>query len=226
MNDRVWPFLRAGIIAAGSFVIVLILTNLPFLFLLELKGLDLLFLLRGPLPPPPEIVIVAIDEPSFAEISKQWPWPRSIHAQLIEQLKKAGAKVIGFDILFTERSQPEEDRALEQAMQQANNVVLLSEQVVTNDPLFRYTIRVDPIEPFKAVAAVGLSTLQLYPDGTVRRAQLGFPDIPSFALQVARRYIADPASRQTETLLYGGKGGGGSILPRRSSLTISARRGP
>ena len=207
MNDRVWPFLRAGLIAVGAFVVVLILTNLPFIFLLELKGLDLLFLLRGPLPSPPEIVIVAIDEPSFAEISKQWPWPRSIHAQLIEQLKKAGAKVIGFDVLFTERSQPEEDRALEQAMQEANNVVLLSEQVVTNDPLFRYTIRVDPIEPFKAVAAVGLSTLQLYPDGTVRRAHLGFPDIPSFALQVARLYIADRTSRQTETLLYGGKRG-------------------
>jgi adenylate cyclase len=207
MNDRVWPFLRAGLIAIGAFVVVLILTNLPFLFLLELKGLDLLFLLRGPLPPPPEIVIVAIDEPSFAEISQQWPWPRSIHARLIEQLKKAGAAVIGFDILFTERSQPEEDRALEQAMQEAKNVVLLSEQVVTNDPLFRYTMRVDPIEPLKAVAAVGLSTLQLYPDGTVRRAHLGFPDIPSFALQVARRYIADQASRQTETQFYGARRG-------------------
>jgi CHASE2 domain-containing sensor protein len=100
MNDRIWPFLKAGLIGAGAFVIVLIVINLPFLFLLELKGLDLLFLIRGSLPPPPEIVIVAIDEPSLAEISKQWPWPRSIHAHLIEQLKKAGARVIGFDILI------------------------------------------------------------------------------------------------------------------------------
>jgi adenylate cyclase len=84
MNDRIWPLLKAGLIGAGAFVVVLIVTNLPFLFLLELKGLDLLFLIRGSLPPPPEIVIVAIDEPSLAEISKQWPWPRSIHAHLIE----------------------------------------------------------------------------------------------------------------------------------------------
>jgi adenylate cyclase len=207
MNDRIRLFLQAGLIAAAAFVAMLILTNLPFLFLLELKGLDFLFLLRGRLPPPPEIVIIAIDEPSFAEISKQWPWPRSIHAHLVEQLKKAGAKVIGFDILFTERSQPEEDRALERAMQEAKNVVLLSQQVIVDDPLFRYTIRVDPIEPFKEVAALGLSTLQIYPDGTVRRAHLGFPDIPSFALQVARLYMVDQTSRHTKAQLLGGKKG-------------------
>ncbi len=219
MNDRVWPFLKAGLIAAGAFVAVLILTNIPFLFQLELKGLDLLFLLRGPLPPPPEIVIVAIDEPSFAEVSKQWPWPRSIHAHLVEQLKKAGARVIGFDILFTEHSQPDEDRALERAMQGAGNVVLLSEQVVIDDPLFRYTSRIDPIKPFKEVAAVGLSTLQIHPDGSVRRAHLGFPDIPSFALQVARRYMVDPASRQTKTQVAEGRRG--ERLERSRDLLIN-----
>ena len=209
MNERIWPFLKAGLIAAGAFVAVLIVTHLPFLFLLELKGLDLLFLIRGPLLPPPELVIVAIDEPSFAELSQQWPWPRSIHARLIEQLKKAGARVIGFDILFAERSQPDEDSALERAMREARNVVLLSEQVITNDPLFRYTTRLDPIEPFKAVATVGLSSLQIYPDGTVRRARLGFPDIASFALQVARLYVADQALQHTKTQPPGRKRGEG-----------------
>jgi adenylate cyclase len=199
LNDRLWPFLKAGLIGAGGFVVVLIVTNLPFLFLLELKGLDLLFLIRGALPPPPEIVIVAIDEPSLAELSRQWPWPRSIHARLIEQLKKAGARVIGFDILFAERSHPDDDRALERALQEVSNVVLLSEKVTIDDPLYRNTIRVDPIEPFKAVAVAGLSSLQIYPDGTVRRARLEFPDIASFALQVARLYMADQASQLTTT---------------------------
>ena len=63
-----------------------------------------MFTLRGPLPPPEPIVIVAIDEPSMAEIGRQWPWPRSLHAQLIQKLNKAGARVIGFDILFAEPS--------------------------------------------------------------------------------------------------------------------------
>jgi adenylate cyclase len=199
MHDGIRPLLKAGLIGAGAFVVMLIVTNLPFLFLLELKGLDLLFLIRGALPPPPEIVIVAIDEPSLAEISKQWPWPRSIHAHLIAQLKQAGARVIGFDILFTEHSHPDDDKALERAMQEVRNVVLLSEQVTIDDPLYRNTIRMDPIEPFKAVAVTGLSSLQIYPDGTIRRARLEFPDIPSFAFQVARLHMADQASQRTKT---------------------------
>src|ERR671922_754802 len=138
MIRQVRVFLKAVFNAAAAFVAMLVLTNLPPLSFLELKGLDLLFLLRGPLPPPSEIVVVAIDEPSFAEISKQWPWRRSIHARLIEQLKKAGAKVIGFDVLFAERSQPAEDRALERAIWEAGNVVLVSDHVVIDDPLFRH----------------------------------------------------------------------------------------
>jgi adenylate cyclase len=86
--------------ALVAFGAMLVLTNLLLLSFLQLKSLDLLFLFRGRLSPAPEIVIVAIDEPSFAEISKQWPWPRSFHARLLEQLNQAGAKVIGFDILF------------------------------------------------------------------------------------------------------------------------------
>jgi CHASE2 domain-containing sensor protein len=197
MKTRIWPFLKAGLIAAGAFMAMLIITNLPFLSLLELKGLDLLFLLRGPLPPPPEIVIVAIDEPSFAEISRQWPWPRSIHARLVDQLKKAGAKVIGFDILFAEPSEAAEDEAFARAMQAAGNVLLVSEQVVIDDPLFRQTVQINPMEPFKAVASVGHTTLQIDPDGTIRRVRLHSPDIPYFASQVVRRFLADPSSPQT-----------------------------
>src|SRR5262249_27962631 len=207
MNERTWALVKAGLVAGGAFVLVLIVGNLPFLFLFELKGLDLLFLLRGSLPPPPEIVIVAIDEPSFTQVSKQWPWPRSVHAQLIEKLEKAGAKVIGFDVLFTEQSQRDDDRALQRAIQKGTNVVLVSEQVVINDPLFRYTSRVDPIEALKEVATVGLSSLQIYPDGSVRRARLGFPDIPSFALQVARRYIGEQSSQRIENHSHGTMGG-------------------
>jgi signal transduction histidine kinase len=195
MSKKVWPFLKAILIAAASFVAMLVLTSLPPLFLLELKGLDLLFLVRGPLPPPSEIVVVAIDEPSFAEIAKQWPWPRSIHARLIDQLKRAGAKVIGFDVLFAERSQPAGDIALEQSIREAGNVVLVSDRAVIDDPLFRHTIRVDPIEPLKEAAAVGLTTLPVDPDGTVRRVRLLSPDTPSFAFQVVRLSRADRSSQ-------------------------------
>ena len=182
-------------IVVFTFAAMLLFTNLPLFSLLELKGLDLLFLLRGSLPSPPEIVVVAIDEPSFAEISKQWPWPRSLHARLIDQLKKAGARVIGFDILFAEPSQPEEDRALARAIREAGNVVLARERSVTADPLFRQTIQVDPIEPFKATASVGVATIPIDPDGTVRRPLPISSDLPSFSSQIVRLYLGQERHR-------------------------------
>ena len=47
------------------------------------------------------IRIVDIDDKSLTEIG-QWPWPRSIIAQVIDKLREAGAAVIAFDIDFAE----------------------------------------------------------------------------------------------------------------------------
>ncbi|MBM6593641.1 CHASE2 domain-containing protein [Microvirga pudoricolor] len=54
------------------------------------------------------VVIVDIDERSLGELG-QWPWPRSLVADLVLRLRDAGAAVIGFDVLFPEpdRSSPE-----------------------------------------------------------------------------------------------------------------------
>jgi signal transduction histidine kinase len=190
-SDRVRPGLQAVLITISTFAATLLLASLPLFSLLELKGLDLLFRLRGPLAPPSDIVVIAIDEPSFAEISKQWPWPRSLHARLIDQLKKAGARVIGFDILFAEPSRPEEDQVLARAIREAGNVVLAGERSVIADRLFRHTILVDPIEPFKTTASVGIATLPIDPDGTVRRPLPVPPDLPSFASRIVRLYLGD-----------------------------------
>ncbi len=190
-SDRVRPVLQAVLITISTFAAMLLLASLPLFSLLELKGLDLLFGLRGPLASPGEIVVVAIDEPSFAEISKQWPWPRSLHARLTDQLKKAGARVIGFDILFAEPSRPEEDQALARAIREAGNVVLAGERAVIADRLFRHTILVDPIEPFKTTASVGIATLPIESDGTVRWSLPVPPDLPSFASQIVRLYLED-----------------------------------
>ncbi len=52
-------------------------------------------------PPAEDIVIVAVDEQSLADFGR-WPWPRGIHAQLIDILTQAGARAIAVDILFAE----------------------------------------------------------------------------------------------------------------------------
>lgn len=47
------------------------------------------------------VVIIDIDERSLQRLG-QWPWPRTIVAQMVDKLREAGAVVIAFDVLFTE----------------------------------------------------------------------------------------------------------------------------
>lgn len=182
-------------VAMIAFGITLLLGNLAFFSLIELKGLDLLFTLRGTRSSPNQIIIVAIDETSMAEIKHQWPWPRSLHAQLLRQLHQAGAKVIGIDVLFAEPSEPAEDQALTAALREVGNVVLVSALAVENDPLYRYTLRIDPLPAFRDVAVVGNPLIRIDADGIVRRTRILAPDMPSFALQIVRHYLADPTAR-------------------------------
>ncbi len=122
----------------------------------ELKGYDIFHVLKIPAHPPEDIVIVAIDEPSFAEIGKQWPWPRSIHAKLIDVLKKEGASVIGFDILFSEPSQLNEDTILADSIKRAGNVCLASDIEVLSNKKYIQEIVVEPLQKLKPGAFTGL----------------------------------------------------------------------
>jgi adenylate cyclase len=87
--------------------------NIQLFEIFELKLLDMRFKIRGTRPPADEIVIVAIDDTSIEHFGR-WPWPRAIHAQLIDLLKADGAKAIGLDILFSEPQESTEFFILQQ----------------------------------------------------------------------------------------------------------------
>lgn len=80
-------------------------------------------------PPSPEntVTIVAADEKSLSALG-QWPWPRSVHAALVDRLHGAGAKVIAFDGIFPEpdRNGLQNDLDFADALQSANTVLGLS----------------------------------------------------------------------------------------------------
>jgi len=65
---------------------------------------DFLFNIRGELPQSNKIVIIDIDEAALKEFG-QWPWPRSIVAELIKKLSDANAGIIGLDMVFAEADQ-------------------------------------------------------------------------------------------------------------------------
>ncbi len=49
----------------------------------------------------PEVLVVDIDDRSLAELG-QWPWPRTLVADLVARLAAAGARVVAFDVVFAE----------------------------------------------------------------------------------------------------------------------------
>jgi adenylate cyclase len=96
-----------------------------------------------PVAPSSPVVIVAINESSvraLEPIAGRWPWPRMVHASAIDYLARAGARVIAYDVLFSEHegrsdtvingrviSGQESDAALVDAVGRAGNVVLLAD---------------------------------------------------------------------------------------------------
>jgi adenylate cyclase len=162
----------------------------------ELKSIDWRFHVRGERTPTDDVALVLIDERSLGELG-QWPWPRSTHARLIEALNHGGARVIVFDVLFAEKSDPAEDAALVAAVKQAGNVVLgafapgegmLVEQAHT-ELLAGFALRPrevanrgraasvatlrGPLDPLmRAVAGIGLAMAPPDRDGVLRHAFL------------------------------------------------------
>ena len=81
------------------------------------------------LKPDPDIVIVDIDERSIAamqDVAGSWPWPRSVHGELLEGIAKQEPKAIVFDLLFSEpdRYRPESDQMFNEVLSGMHNVYL------------------------------------------------------------------------------------------------------
>jgi adenylate cyclase len=60
---------------------------------------------------PVPVKIIDIDDDSLARIG-QWPWPRSIVAQLLAKLREQGAAVVALDIVFAEPDRTAPSRVL------------------------------------------------------------------------------------------------------------------
>ncbi|MGO9613633.1 MAG: CHASE2 domain-containing protein [Dissulfurispiraceae bacterium] len=120
---------RTKKVKAGIFISLLITLLMAGLMVLRLSLLENLdeklydysFYFRGPLRPPPSIVIAAIDEKSIQRFGR-WPWSRDKLASLVDKLSAAGAELIVFDIIFSEDEA--NDPSLGQAMKIAGNVIL------------------------------------------------------------------------------------------------------
>jgi len=100
--------LLIGIICA---LVIGIPYMLGWLDMLEYQGLDLLFKERGPRPVSSDIVVIEIDDNALSNFGR-WPWPRTRLAELLNALVKYNAKVVGFDIVWSEPDENSELKGL------------------------------------------------------------------------------------------------------------------
>lgn len=173
------PSEMIGIVIRGLTIagFVLLLMGTGVFEKLEGWGFNAQLAFRGVIQPKSPIVIISIDEDSFDELEFQWPWPRSIHAQLLHTLQQGQPAVIGFDVLFTEPSQlgAEDDQALGIAIGQAGNVIL-GAALSRVDGSFYLKENLNPPIPIirKHAAGFGPVNLPLDADAFVRTAQPSF----------------------------------------------------
>lgn len=200
---------RLAVLALAVVVLVSALTQLPAWSLADLRAFDYLSTVDDPRPPVDGPVVVAIDEPSLAEINAQWPWPRELHGRLVESLRKAGATAIGLDIIFAEPSNPASDAAFAATL--GPDVVLAGDESVIVTPQAEQLLRTTPLPAFTAAGAVtGIASITLGGDGVFR-------DLPRYEDGFARalaRIAGKPAVSPEGKLLQ-------SFGPARSYPTVS-----
>lgn len=175
------------------------ITSSFFVFpLIENFAYDLAYDYADP-QPPDDILIVAIDDISLQPRHQgRWPWSRSTHAELVRRLD--GARVIAFDVIFSEPErvlpgalEETPDEQFARAILEAGNVVLAAHRAVEMEysggrsdvdwgyrkPAERVTLPIVQAEnllpptPPLAAAAAAIGYVDIAPDadGVFRRVE-------------------------------------------------------
>jgi len=150
---------------------------------LELDAVDARFQLRAPVTPP-EVALVAIDDVTFDDLELQWPFPRSLHARMVDALTAAGARTIVYDIQFTERTKLDEDLALYDALDRSRRVVLATTEV---DEEGRTNVMGGDQNLRAAGARAGAAHMPTDPADVIRRFPHAMSGLESLAVAGAER---------------------------------------
>ena len=169
---------------------------------LSAASFNLLFRVRGPLPAPDDIIIVAVDDQSLQRIGK-WPWPRHVMADVLENISRGHPQAVGLDFIYAETSTETDDRSLAEAIKRNGRVVLPAELIESkSEPNAEnaQTIWQLPLpELADGAAAVGHAHVAPDVDGVLRSIQLSKADsrahrLWAFGLEVLRVADQTPAT--------------------------------
>lgn len=175
---------------------------------LSLFAQDQLMRYRGDLPEPDDIVIVAIDEASISKLG-QFPWKRSLAAQVLDKISGSQPKAIALDILYSEPTDEAEDKALTESVKRSGKVVV-GEQLIENrdTPELSRSEWLRPLSELeRSAAGVGHVNVGTERDGVARELLLRIADDegnPSWAMALETVRIGDSLNSDqiSETLRF------------------------
>ena len=93
---------------------------------LDLDTVDTRFEIRGNRAPPRDLVVVEIDDDTFQDLDRRWPFPRRLHARAVKDIAADHPRVIAIDVQFTESTSFEDEFALLKAIDGADGKVVLA----------------------------------------------------------------------------------------------------
>jgi CHASE2 domain-containing sensor protein/tRNA A-37 threonylcarbamoyl transferase component Bud32 len=184
--------IRLGHLLAGACVMgaaVLSASGGESVQLMENKALSSFFQLRGPIVPPEDIVILAIDDQSisvpeqyykinpkqyaYLETLKSYPYQRAAYAQIITKLIKAGVRSVAIDVVFDTPSSygVTDDRQFQAVLQKYGSKVTLA-AVYENSQTHQgtFTQLTDPQQMFRTGSvSIGSVNFPVEMDGKVHR---------------------------------------------------------
>jgi HD-GYP domain-containing protein (c-di-GMP phosphodiesterase class II)/CHASE2 domain-containing sensor protein len=141
------------------------------------------FALRGD-QPVSDVAVVAIDDVTFAELRKPWPFSRRLHARAIDALREAGVRGIVYDVQFTEPTRPGADNALFEALERTPGTVLATSETDGRGG----TAVLGGDENVRAAhALIGASNVVTEPGGTIQRFAHAVGGLRTLAVVTAER---------------------------------------
>ncbi|MDQ0322618.1 adenylate cyclase [Pararhizobium capsulatum DSM 1112] len=111
------------------------------------------------------IVLVDIDETSINALG-QWPWPRTVLADMVNRLNEMGAAVIAFDMVFPEPDRTSLDRVAEDLKRAGVTIQVPPGAQANNDIVFR-----DAIAAANVVTGIAITDES---DGGLPKPKAGF----------------------------------------------------
>lgn len=150
---------------------------------LDAYARDRLMQVRGPLAPPDDIAIIAIDEASIARFGR-FPWSRDLTARAIDIVASAQPKAIALDVLYSEPTTEASDTALADSIARTRNTVVAAQLVeAANEKGERQVQWLRPLSQIeRATAGIGHVNISTESDGAARELPLRKADDQGSAL--------------------------------------------